>query len=498
MLTDTNHRDITATIVGGLIFLWCAFCRASEYYWVADNDFGNTHYASPYQACASFKTSWYYCAPGMIEPYASSFMMINHIYRTEGNGPIGGVTFYRQGESCAANKTYNYTSGMCGSDEQKGAPPLESCVGNPINIAIGNKFQQETDYSPQVAGSPSFSRTYNSLDGLWRHNYSTSIRFALGWLSLVQADGRESFFTVDGDIATAYPNETGTLVKKGSSWLYTAVDNQRLTFDANGRLLEILTATGRKSTLSYASSEITVMGDTGSTLTFKEDAQHQPISLVAPGLQIDYSYNTTGHLTKLIRSRSGQTEQRLFHYEDGRNASLLTGITDERGVRFATWAYDDQGRAISSQHSGGAGLTQVAYNDDGSSTVTNELGKSTVYKYQQIGGVKRVTSIEGEPSANCPESNSTYTYNERGQVLTKTDAKGLVTAFMYDNRGLETSRTEASGTPSARTITTEWDGAFFLPMRVVEPDRTTVYTHDEQGRQVSQKRIANGAAVGGS
>jgi hypothetical protein len=394
-------------------------------------------------------------------------------------------------DKCGASSFYNVSTAECGLDEQKGSPPLESCVGNPINIAIGNKFQQETDYLPQVADGPSFSRTYNSLDGLWRHNYSTSIRFALGKLSLVHADGRESFFTVDGDIATAYPNETGTLVKKGSSWLYTAVNNQRFTFDASGRLLEVLTATGRKSTLSYASSEITVTGDTGSMLTFKEDAQHQPISLVAPGLKIDYSYNTTGHLTKLIRSRSGQTEQRLFHYEDGRNASLLTGITDERGVRFATWAYDDQGRAISSQHSGGAGLTQVAYNDDGSSTVINELGKSTIYRYQQIGGVKRVTSIEREPSANCPESNSTYTYNERGQVLTKTDAKGLVTAFIYDNRGLETSRTEAKGTAWARTINTEWDATRFLPLRTIEPNRTTVYSYDSQGRESSRQTTSN-------
>ncbi|EPM94375.1 YD repeat-containing protein [Pseudomonas syringae pv. actinidiae ICMP 18804] len=166
---------------------------------------------------------------------------------------------------------------------------------------------------------------------------------------------------------------------------------------------------------------------------------------------------------------------------------MLTGITDERGIRFATWSYDDSGRAISSQHSGGAGLTQIAYNADGSSSVTNELGKTTVYRYQQIEGVKRIIAVEGEPTPNCPASNSFYTYNDRGLVLTKTDAKGLVTTYAYNDRGLEISRTEASGTTLARTTTTEWDPDRFLPTKVVEPNRVTVYSYDNQGRELSRQ-----------
>jgi YD repeat-containing protein len=160
-------------------------------------------------------------------------------------------------------------------------------------------------------------------------------------------------------------------------------------------------------------------------------------------------------------------------------------------VRFATWTYDDQGRAISSQHSGAAGLTQVAYNSDGSSSVTNELGKTTVYRYQQIGGVKRVIAIEGQPSENCPASNTSCTYSDRGLILTRTDAKGLITAYTYNDRGLETSRTEASGTPLARTITTEWDPTRFLPTRIAEPGRTSVYSYDEQGRELSRLTLRN-------
>ncbi|GFZ68640.1 hypothetical protein PSE10B_51620 [Pseudomonas amygdali pv. eriobotryae] len=178
---------------------------------------------------------------------------------------------------------------------------------------------------------------------------------------------------------------------------------------------------------------------------------------------------------------------REYLYEDGRSARLLTGITDERGVRFATWAYDGQYRAVSSQHTGGVGLTMITYNGDDSTAVINELGKKSIFRYQQISGVKRIVAIEGEPTPDCPASNSSYTYNDRGLVLTKTDAKGLITTYSYNDRGLEISRTEATGTTLARTTTTEWDPDRFLPIKVIEPNRITVYSYDNQGRELTRQ-----------
>ncbi len=478
---------------GGLVWVLCwatissDVLASSPYYWVADNDFGNTHYSSPSEACNEYKTDWYYCVDGMVEPYVDSFLMVGYLYRTVGNGRLGSITFYRQGDSCRDGEVYNFSSGACGNDEQKGVPPPDSCVGNPINIAVGNKFQVEVDYQSNTAGGPSFIRSYNSLDALWRQGYAMYIRFAVGRLSLVQADGRDFFFDIEGDIVKGFPTEIGTLAKVEDNWLYTSTDNQRYSFDAKGRLTEWVGSNGLVQTLSYNGNGIAVSGGGGQSFFFTEDSLHQPLSLTADGLSIKYEYDSNKHLVQLTRTYGARTERRQFHYEDSRNTGLLTGITDERGIRFATWAYDEKGRAISSQHSGGAGLTHVAYNADGSSTVTNELGKTTVYQYQQIGGIKRVTSIKGEPSANCPSSNSSYTYNDRGLVLTKTDAKGLITTYSYNDRGLEISRTEATGTTLARTTTTEWDPDRFLPIKVIEPNRITVYSYDNQGRELTRQ-----------
>ena len=184
--------------------------------------------------------------------------------------------------------------------------------------------------------------------------------------------------------------------------------------------------------------------------------------------------------------RGGHSSSISYFYEDERNPKLLTGITDERGVRYATWSYDELGRATSSEHANGTDRVEIAYNDDGSSTVTNELGKKATYRFQTIQGIKRITAIKGEPSPNCPNSNSTFTYDDRGLLKTKTDNKGIVTTYDYNERGLEVSRTEASGTAQARTVTTEWHPSLYLPLAVTESDRITRYQYDDQGRQLSR------------
>jgi YD repeat-containing protein len=75
--------------------------------------------------------------------------------------------------------------------------------------------------------------------------------------------------------------------------------------------------------------------------------------------------------------------------------------------------------------------------------------------------------------------NSIYlTCYSNGQLTSKTDNKGNRTTYIYNSRGLETSRTEAAGTPQARTITTDWHPTLFLPVTVTEPTRITTYTYD--------------------
>jgi YD repeat-containing protein len=497
LIFSTARIFITSLL---LSMLFSQVASATDYYWITKL-YPPTNYPSAPLACEGKRNLWTNdrstCTLHGTVVSSSGETAICKMTCKDRYGRVGNAntSVFRYGNSCPVGTIYNPETGGCDKDEQKGPPP-NSCetppkaptgfFKNPINSANGNKYQAEVDYLGSGASTLSFTRTYNSLDGLWRHNHSTYLRISGTNVALVMHHGRESFFTVSGSTVTAAPTELGNLVKTADGWQYTAETNERFTFDAAGRLTLWANGTGATQQLSHANGTVTVTDHLGYSLSFTEDAQHQPLSLTATGLQISYSYNANKRLVQLTRTRGGQTEQRQFHYEDARNNALLTGITDESGVRYATWSYDDKGRAISSEHAGGVELGTVVYNADGSSTVTNEFGKKTTYRFVSIGGVKRVSAVVGEPSANCPNSNSTFTYDTRGLLKTKTDNKGHLTTYTYNTRGLEVSRTEASGTPQARTITTEWHPTLFLPLTVTEPNRITSYSYDVQGRQLSQ------------
>lgn len=359
------------------------------------------------------------------------------------------------------------------------------CAGKFMNIVNGNKYQENIDYT---SGGLSFSRAYNSLDGIWRHGFSSNLRLSNpGYISVVRSDGREIYYSLTNGVATALRPIGESLTNVNDQWVYNSSDGDIYTYNAKGVLVEWLKADGVKYTLtrSGTGNDVTVTNNRNESLSFTEDYQRQPLTLTAPGVSITYEYTNT-RLTAVVTNRQGTSTRQTFSYEDTRNPALLTGITDANGVRFATWGYDDQGRAIFSEHANGAERVNLAYNTDGSTSVANEYGKKATYRFQTFQGLRRVTSIEGEPTPNCPYSNSTFTYDDRGLLKTRTDNKGNLTTYDYDARALEISRTEASGTPEARTIITEWHPTLFLKTKVTEPSRITTYQYDAQGRPLGQ------------
>ncbi|MFC4763901.1 DUF6531 domain-containing protein [Dyella koreensis] len=366
-----------------------------------------------------------------------------------------------------------------------------TCAGNPVSIASGNKFQVEKDFR-DANGELAFERYYNGYSRAWTHSYGMTLAINGNTLLLTSDDGRSSIFTLTNGVPVGEPTEQGSLRQGNQQWIYTAADNTIYTFDAMGFLVRKQLADGRAQTITYtfqapSKMKFTVTDSGGRTLQYVTSWYRGPLeSLTTGGMTITYTTaGATYLITKAVKSWGDHTTTRSYVYEDANNLDLLTGIIDERGVRFATWHYDSQGRAISSEHANGAEKVSLAYQDDGSVVVTNALGHNVTYRYQVIQGIKRVTAIEGEPAAGCPASNSTYTYTARGQVETKTDALGTVTAYEYDTMGRETKRVEAKGTPQERTTTTTWDATRFLPLTVTMPDRVTTYTYDDLGRQLS-------------
>ncbi|MNQ05464.1 RHS Repeat protein [compost metagenome] len=363
-------------------------------------------------------------------------------------------------------------------------PSMEQ--GDPVNVSNGNSYQVEIDYPGQPGTQMRFARYYNSKTANWTHSYSTKLKLSPSKAMLINTDGRESLFTISGGIASASPKELGRLEQTASGWRYDNTYNEHLHFNTEGQLTRIDRANGSYETLTYGTHNIVVTDSLGLTMTLAFNTAKRLTGVATGTLQVAYTYSTVGRVTKVTRTQGGQSLSRTYHYEDTREGGWLTGITDERNIRYVTWAYDAQGRVIRNELNGVQSKYLFTYNSNVSTTVTNPLGKQSTYTFQTIAGAKRITALTGAASPNCPSSNSTFTYDSRGLIKTRTDNKGYVTTYDYNDRGLEVRRTEATGTVQARTITTEWHPTLYLPVSITEPGRVMHFEYDSQGNQLSQ------------
>ncbi|MDP9995174.1 RHS repeat-associated protein [Variovorax boronicumulans] len=374
----------------------------------------------------------------------------------------------------------------------------QSCAGNPINFAMGIKVQEEEDFRGASTHYPlRFARVFNSVDGYWRYSYATRLRVTASEVVLLHANGRESPFARSGSTITPDPDELGTLSQNGTGWRYVDADNTQYEFNASGRLTKQTHPYGWAHTLTYgANGAVTVADGFGNSLSFTEDAHLQPLSLTTPNFSVAYNYDAQNRLTSAVKTAGADVKTRTYHYENTTYPRFLTGVTDESGARYATYAYDTLGRAISTTHAGNAELTQVAYNANGTTTVTDSVGRATTYHYVIVNGVKRISQIQGEPAPGCPASNSSFTYDTRGLLSSQTNATGSVTNFTYNTRGLEASRTEAVGTPEQRAIATTWDTALPVPTLLSQAGKDVSYTYDTVGKLLTETVADTGGTSG--
>ena len=253
-----------------------------------------------------------------------------------------------------------------------------------------------------------------------------------------------------------------------------------IVYTADDRVSEVIDQTGRALVFSY-----------------NADGLVETVTLL-DGQQIHYQYATTpGDTTNnpkfnLVKVTRQDLTERNYHYEDvdgqgsPRYGNLLTGITDENGVRFATYTYDDAARVTSSEHADGAGRVELNYtkrageNVNWSITeVTTPLGEVVTYDVEA--GVYR------KPTAITDSRGSvSMTYDPaRYWVSSKTDRAGHPTTYQYN--GLhEAQRTEAAGTPDERVIETDWNNGLNRVTERREPGKTTNFVYNTRGQMLSR------------
>ncbi len=411
------------------------------------------------------------------------------------SGQWGFGIIYRDSATCANGTIFDPSSKSCKAPSAQGTPLSKSIKlcsnqispmrGDPINVLNGNLTE-----SFDVFQNSDFYLFYNSSDGKWRTSYSESLQLNTDTATLTQDDGYKILFYRSGSVFTS-PSGKGTITQDDHGATYISPDNEKHFFSTDGTLNKIKKTNGKMLQIRYNWNEntliTTITGNGQPDISILHNINLSPKSITTGNTTAVLQYDATNNLESVSNISSlSETTTTRFQYNDSLHPKSLTTLIDRRGTTYETWGYDTAGRAIYSQNSGNAGRTQITYGAN-STQVTNELNKITEINFQTINGEERITSINGEPSLNCPASDSLYTYDNNGQITAKQDAQGYITTYTYNDRGLETSRTEASGTPLARITTTEWDPVRFLPTKVVTPTQTTLYTYDDQGRQLSQQ-----------
>ncbi|MGQ5524150.1 DUF6531 domain-containing protein [Chitinimonas sp. PSY-7] len=416
----------------------------------------------------------------------------------------------------------NIGSGCPGSsNDDVPEPPVAEC-GNPIQPGTGNKFQTEVDYQGGGANRLSIIRHYNSLTGIWNDaNIRQLAKFekkpgSLPGAVVVYLNG-EAPTGGSGPVTNpGGPSTPGSGVDVGETWQATRGDGKIISFplvgggadhnglgynlqitadrlqlttpansvelyDLNGRLLSVQQRDGYTLTYAYdTAGKLTTITDSNArVLTYTHDALGRVTSIKDPAQKaVAYGYDAKGRLST-VTYPDGKTREYL--YEDTRLPNALTGIKDEAGIRFATWAYDAQGRAISSEHSGGAEKVTISYPDSTQATAVNVLGLTTNYTFQSVKG-RTVLKTLTESCPTCTTTTQQFEVDPNGLMTKRTDRLGTATQYQSDaTRRLTTQRVAAAGKPEALTADYEWHPTLRLPTKITEGGLRTDLTYDPKG-----------------
>jgi RHS repeat-associated protein len=394
-------------------------------------------------------------------------------------------------------------------------PPVNTCEApkttRPILPATGEKIKTQEDFTDSSSHGLDFTRYYRTfwrelkpsagMGDNWSHRFAMQLTGDGNVRALQMADGSQSRFT---RTTSTYPwvNTFGkdSLAENATGFLFTSAQNDdKWQFNTAGKLVTMTQRNGWTYTLTYnpAGQLAAVTNQFGRSLTFSYNVAGLLTNVSSPdGQQIGYQYDGVSNLISASYSANGTLNSSIqYLYENSSFPKALTGIVDENGNRFATYAYDSAGRAISSELAGGADRYQVNYSTNStagklntSATIIDPLGIQRNYTYSNTAGQLAVTGTNVASNGQMPGSDAaSRVQSNNGLIASETDYLGVQTMYTWDlTRRLPLTTTRAAGRPEAQTTTTTWHATLRLPVSVAEVGRTTSYTYDASGNKLSQ------------
>ncbi|HEX8615486.1 MAG TPA: RHS repeat-associated core domain-containing protein [Telluria sp.] len=461
---------------------------------------------------------------------------------------VGGTEWYGSTLLICERGYTAYAQGVCRKEQPEVAVPL-TCQGsaaNPVQFTSGAKVQHETDLIAGPGAALHIVRTYRSVreNGLgqsagfnWSFSFERAFFAPRDFGSTIRPKvsgtlGDGSYFQFsrqgDGTYRSDFDRSMSLVLQADGGWLLSTPDGTVERFDKIDDTFRLSSSHSRDSSVTqyvYGAnnqlSEITDASGRGVTVKWEGDTI---VSITSASGSVGYEYEQAdipgygpiegmGRLVGVhFLDRAGaEISSRTYHYEDANQRFLLTGITDEHGKRFATYAYDINGKAVLSEHAGGAGRHTFEYPSRTSRIVTDPLGsRRTVDLSFGADGIGRVAAQSQPGGAGCAASASAQTFSAKGDVTSKTDFNGNKTCLFNDPlRGTESARITGlakgaacpagidSALPAnARKTSTRWHPDWAMAAATAGPGRleTKVYNgqRDAAGKVVE---CASGAVL---
>jgi YD repeat-containing protein len=407
-------------------------------------------------------------------------------------------------------KNLGYPDGLC-----------NMFVGNPANVATGNKYEEVLDLSLSTSGIPiEFRRSYNSqvpTDGPlgfgWTHSYDLSVEVvqetAPKKVIVWDSDGKALYFNENSRTTEIiFAGESGVkdrlkqVISTGEYFLRRKEGNFTYIFSSDGRLQAISDPNGNTQTFTYTGGLLTQVSDnfgeslsiqyTGNRITSVTDPKSQSVL---------YEY-TSGDLTKVT-----YPDQNFVRYAYSNHK--LTDKYDTNNNLVGHWDYDSYGRVITYYSHLKDSVPQERIDliyQLGSTVVTRSTG-ATTYTTSVVDEINVVSGIEG--CSTCGSINKGYQYSNRLDLTQVTSIDGsnqYTTQYTYDNPanpweqvGEILQTTEALNWPEQRTTSYSYthrtDDPFLLTQStetiksVVDPqqNKVTTVSYDNQGNILSRQ-----------
>jgi hypothetical protein len=359
---------------------------------------------------------------------------------------------------------------LCDTSERK---PTNS-VGNPTNVATGNKYEEVFDLSISTPGIPlEFRRSYNSqitfdapLGYGWTHTYDVSVGVVqtspTKRVRIWDSDGRALYFSQVQQTSTEilFGGESGVkdrlkqVISTGEYFLRRKEGNLTNKFGSDGKLLEISDPNGNTLTFTYTGGLLSqVSNNFGKSLSIQY-TNNRISSITDPKNQsVLYEY-TNGDLTKVT-----YPEQNFVSYAYSNHD--LTDKYDTNNNLIGHWVYDNRHRVTTYYSHLKDSVPQERIDltyQLGGTVVTRSTG-ATTYTTGVIDGISVVQEIQG--CSTCGSTHKLFSYSPRldlTQVSSIDGANQYTTQYTYDNPtnpweqvGEVLTMTEALGWPEQRT-----------------------------------------------